>query len=204
LSSVLAIFVGDERKIKQILLNLLSNAVKLTPEGGRIGINARQADGFVEISVSDTGIGISPEDQAKIFEEFRQVGGDYSHKKEGTGLGLTLAKKFVELHGGEDLGGKRDRQRLYLQVYLAREIIDAKLILIVEDNDQNRQLGRFEYLSGWIGTSDIRSAVHSQFDVRSTYVSQPPPLVFSVLLDHLICSCQQIRWNRQTDLLRCL
>ena len=93
-------FVGDERKIKQILLNLLSNAVKFTPEGGRIGINARQADGSVEISVSDTGIGIAPEDQAKIFEEFRQVGADYAHKTEGTGLGLTLAKKFVELHGG--------------------------------------------------------------------------------------------------------
>ena len=94
-------FVGDERKIKQILLNLLSNAVKFTPEGGRIGIKARQADGSVEISVSDTGIGISAEDQAKIFEEFRQVGGDYAHKREGTGLGLTLAKKFVELHGGK-------------------------------------------------------------------------------------------------------
>jgi signal transduction histidine kinase len=93
--------VGDERKIKQILLNLLSNAVKFTPEGGRIGINARQANGAVEISVSDTGIGIAPEDQPKIFEEFRQVGGDYSHKSEGTGLGLTLAKKFVELHGGK-------------------------------------------------------------------------------------------------------
>ena len=94
-------FVGDERKIKQILLNLLSNAVKFTPEGGRIGIKARQADGAVEISVSDTGIGIAPEDQARIFEEFRQVGGDYAHKNEGTGLGLTLAKKFVELHGGK-------------------------------------------------------------------------------------------------------
>ena len=94
-------FVGDERKIKQILLNLLSNAVKFTPEGGRIGINARQANDSVEISVSDTGIGISPEDQAKVFEEFRQVGGDYAHKREGTGLGLTLAKKFVELHGGK-------------------------------------------------------------------------------------------------------
>ena len=54
----------------------------------------------MEISVSDSGIGISPEDQAKIFEEFRQVGGDHAHKREGTGLGLTLAKKFVELHGG--------------------------------------------------------------------------------------------------------
>ena len=93
-------FVGDERKIKQVLLNLLSNAVKFTPEGGRIGIKARQADGSVEISVSDTGIGIAPEDQPKIFEEFRQVGSDYAHKVEGTGLGLTLAKKFVELHGG--------------------------------------------------------------------------------------------------------
>jgi GAF domain-containing protein len=94
-------FVGDERKIKQVLLNLLSNAVKFTPEGGRIGIKARQADGSVEISVSDTGIGIAPEDQPKIFEEFRQVGSDYAHKVEGTGLGLTLAKKFVELHGGK-------------------------------------------------------------------------------------------------------
>jgi GAF domain-containing protein len=93
-------FMGDERKIKQILLNLLSNAVKFTPEGGRIGISARQSDGSVEISVSDTGIGISPEDQTRIFEEFRQVGSDYAHKTEGTGLGLTLAKKFVELHGG--------------------------------------------------------------------------------------------------------
>jgi len=94
-------FTGDERKIKQILLNLLSNAVKFTPEGGRIGIDARQTDGAVEISVSDTGIGIAPEDQPRIFEEFRQVGSDYAHKTEGTGLGLTLAKKFVELHGGK-------------------------------------------------------------------------------------------------------
>jgi signal transduction histidine kinase len=94
-------FVGDERKIKQILLNLLSNAVKFTPEGGRIDLKARQSDGEVAISVSDTGIGIAPKDQAKIFEEFRQVGSDYAHKTEGTGLGLTLAKKFVELHGGK-------------------------------------------------------------------------------------------------------
>jgi signal transduction histidine kinase len=92
--------VGDERKIKQILLNLLSNAVKFTPEGGRIGINARPVDHSVEISVTDTGIGIAQEDQPRIFEEFRQVGSDNAKKIEGTGLGLTLAKKFVELHGG--------------------------------------------------------------------------------------------------------
>jgi PAS domain S-box-containing protein len=92
--------VGDERKIKQVLLNLLSNAVKFTPEGGRISLKAGLTDGSVEISVTDTGIGIAPEDQGAIFEEFRQVGGDYTRKLEGTGLGLTLTKKFVELHGG--------------------------------------------------------------------------------------------------------
>jgi signal transduction histidine kinase len=94
-------FVGDEQKIKQVLLNLLSNAVKFTREGGRIEIKARQKDGAVEVSVSDTGIGIAPEDQARIFEEFRQVGMADPQKHEGTGLGLTLAKKFVELHGGK-------------------------------------------------------------------------------------------------------
>jgi signal transduction histidine kinase len=94
-------FAGDERKVKQILLNLLSNAVKFTPEGGRIDVDAALTDGAVEISVSDTGIGIAAEDQETIFEEFRQVGADYSHKREGTGLGLTLTKKFVEMHGGK-------------------------------------------------------------------------------------------------------
>jgi signal transduction histidine kinase len=86
--------------VKQVVLNLLSNAVKFTPEGGRISLRAVPADGRVEISVADSGIGIAPEDQEAIFEEFRQVGGDYARKREGTGLGLTLARKFVELHGG--------------------------------------------------------------------------------------------------------
>ena len=93
--------LGDERKFKQILLNLLSNAVKFTAEGGRIDVDAVLTNGAVEISVSDTGIGIAPENQETIFEEFRQVGTDYSKKREGTGLGLTLTRKFVELHGGK-------------------------------------------------------------------------------------------------------
>jgi len=93
-------FAGDERKFKQILLNLLSNAVKFTPEGGRVTLRAGLTDGTVEIAVTDTGIGIAPEDQAAVFEEFRQVGTDYARKREGTGLGLALTKRFVELHGG--------------------------------------------------------------------------------------------------------
>jgi signal transduction histidine kinase len=90
---------ADERKIRQVILNLLSNAIKFTPEGGRVDVRAGMVDGMAEISVTDTGVGIAPEDQGAIFEEFRQVG-TADKKAEGTGLGLTLCRKFVELHGG--------------------------------------------------------------------------------------------------------
>src|SRR5262247_849553 len=70
----LGIIRADERKVKQVLLNLLSNALKFTPEAGRIDVRAVMTDGTAEISVTDTGVGIAPEDQEAIFEEFRQVG----------------------------------------------------------------------------------------------------------------------------------
>jgi signal transduction histidine kinase len=90
---------ADERKVKQVLLNLLSNALKFTPEGGKIDVRAAVSDGVAEISVTDTGVGIAPDDQEKVFEEFRQVG-TASKKVEGTGLGLAISRKFIELHGG--------------------------------------------------------------------------------------------------------
>ena len=93
-------WVGDERKIRQVVLNLLSNAIKFTPEGGRIDVKATRENGEMVIAVSDTGIGIKPEDQERIFEEFQQAGSDYTKKAEGTGLGLALSRRFVELHGG--------------------------------------------------------------------------------------------------------
>jgi signal transduction histidine kinase len=99
------VVIADERKVKQILLNLLSNAVKFTQDGGRVSVTASTVDGTVdppgdiEIAVTDTGVGIAPEDQVTIFQEFRQVGSG-AQRQEGTGLGLTLTKKFVELHGG--------------------------------------------------------------------------------------------------------
>jgi signal transduction histidine kinase len=98
IDSELGDFVGDERKIKQVVLNLLSNAVKFTRDSGRVEVRARIADTGMQISVSDTGVGIAAEDRDAIFEEFRQVG--TGPRREGTGLGLTLARKFVELHGG--------------------------------------------------------------------------------------------------------
>jgi signal transduction histidine kinase len=91
---------ADERKIKQVVVNLLTNAVKFTPDGGWVGITARCDGDDVWVAVRDTGIGIAPEDQDRVFEEFQQVGKDPERSREGTGLGLTLSKRFVELHGG--------------------------------------------------------------------------------------------------------
>ena len=91
---------ADERKFKQIMLNLLSNAVKFTPEGGTVGVAAKPNGSALEIAVADSGVGIAAKDQEAIFEEFKQVGSDYTKKAEGTGLGLALTRRFIELHGG--------------------------------------------------------------------------------------------------------
>lgn len=91
---------ADELRVKEIIYNLLSNAVKFTPEGGRIGMKARRVGGDIEIIVWDTGVGIAPENLSKIFEGFFRVDTPYSRLTEGTGLGLPLSRKMVELHGG--------------------------------------------------------------------------------------------------------
>ncbi len=90
---------ADERKVKQVLFNLLSNAVKFTPSGGSVDVRAFSHEGEVRVAVRDSGVGIAPEDQARIFEEFQQTKTGAS-AEESTGLGLTLAKRFIELHGG--------------------------------------------------------------------------------------------------------
>ncbi|TVL99874.1 MAG: hypothetical protein CV087_16125 [Candidatus Brocadia sp. WS118] len=93
--------IADKVKCKQIMFNLLSNAVKFTPENGRITINAELVEQYVQIGVSDTGIGIKSEDIDKLFKPFLQLDGSYSRRYEGTGLGLVLTKHLVELQGGK-------------------------------------------------------------------------------------------------------
>jgi two-component system cell cycle sensor histidine kinase PleC len=92
---------ADELKVKEIIYNLLSNAVKFTPEDGKIGMRANKAGSEIEIVVWDTGVGIAAENMSKIFEGFFRVDTPYSRVTEGTGLGLPLSRKLVELHGGK-------------------------------------------------------------------------------------------------------
>ncbi len=91
---------ADERKVKQIVFNLLSNAVKFTPDRGQVNIQASRSDALVRVAVRDTGIGIDERDRERIFQEFQQASRDPERSREGTGLGLTLTQRFVELHGG--------------------------------------------------------------------------------------------------------
>jgi signal transduction histidine kinase len=90
---------GDARRVRQIVFNLLSNAVKFTPAGGSVSVASERVNGEVLVSVTDTGAGIALVDQERIFEEFQQSGVGAEHR-EGTGLGLALSRRLVELHGG--------------------------------------------------------------------------------------------------------
>jgi signal transduction histidine kinase len=90
---------GDQRRLTQVLLNLVGNAIKFTDEG-EVVIKAHASNGLFHLSVRDTGPGISEADQAKLFQEFRQADNSITRKKGGTGLGLTISKRIIEMHGG--------------------------------------------------------------------------------------------------------
>ena len=105
LDSVPPQILADERRLRQVLLNLLTNAVKFTDPGGRIrltakGMRAGGAAPVLELSVVDTGIGIAPQDLERVFTPFEKAGSAANRRFEGTGIGLSLARKLVELHGG--------------------------------------------------------------------------------------------------------
>ncbi len=90
----------DERRIKQVMFNLLSNAAKFTPDGGTIRVEGKKEGKELIISVSDTGVGIAPEEQERVFEEFYQASGKMKGKTPGTGLGLPITRRIIEMHGG--------------------------------------------------------------------------------------------------------
>jgi signal transduction histidine kinase len=90
---------GDERRLNQVLLNLVSNAIKFTDKGS-VEVGVKAANGEFHITVRDTGPGIAPADQTRIFEEFQQVDDSSTRKKGGTGLGLSISRRLVDMHGG--------------------------------------------------------------------------------------------------------
>lgn len=117
-------FMADQRKLKQIVYNLLSNAVKFTPDGGSVTLSAQRVDDMLEVAVSDTGIGISDDDQLRLFKPFIQIDSKLSRMYQGTGLGLVMIKRLAELHGGsvgvESTPGKGSR--FWVRIPLTQKI----------------------------------------------------------------------------------
>jgi signal transduction histidine kinase/DNA-binding response OmpR family regulator/CHASE3 domain sensor protein len=150
--------VADPIKLKQMLLNLVSNAIKFTPNGGRVGIETRQVESWIEIAVTDTGIGIAQTDMERLFTEFQQLDAGHGRQQEGTGLGLALTRRFAELHGGEvkveSVPTKGSTFTLRLPVEAKKSIVlpadevvrigladaDRPLILVVEDNPEAAEI----------------------------------------------------------------
>lgn len=154
--------VADGPKIKQILYNLVSNAIKFSSDGSRVEIGARRSpavpepkegEGGVLIWVRDFGIGIEPEDQEAIFGEFHQVDGEATRAHGGTGLGLTLAKRFAEMHGGsvevESTPGEGS-------VFRVRLPLDASREVLLPRTAEFRTLGRDPAAESPPGTTALR------------------------------------------------
>jgi PAS domain S-box-containing protein len=162
---------ADEAKFKQIMYNLLSNAIKFTPDGGKVSVaatvqNATSTDSFLQIAVADTGIGIKADDQQRVFKEFEQVDSSYGRQQQGTGLGLALTKRLVEMHGGkiwvesEGVEGKGSTFTFLIPIPKAAakpgQLTDRAgshddtirpLVLVVTNDDANQKMAG-DYLTG--------------------------------------------------------
>jgi len=116
---------ADERRLKQLLYNLLGNALKFTPEGGEVRVAVSQNDTHVTIEVSDTGVGIDPEQHARIFESFYQVDSTLTKNAQGTGLGLAVVRQIAELHDGSVVIESEVGQGSVFRVILPRHASDS-------------------------------------------------------------------------------
>ncbi|MCY7317840.1 MAG: response regulator [Ramlibacter sp.] len=116
---------GDPGRLQQVMGNLLSNAIKFTPKGGKVQVTLERVNSHVEITVSDTGIGIKPEFVAHVFERFRQADGSTTRQYGGLGLGLSIVKSLVELHGGSVQASSREGQGATFQIHLPVMLVQA-------------------------------------------------------------------------------
>ena len=183
----------DPGRFKQVLYNLLANANKFTPEGGTIRTIARPTGpGWLEIEVADTGIGIKPEDQAAIFEEFRQIDSGYARRQQGTGLGLALVRRLARMMGGDvsvrstrakarpspstyrcaSASARPHRRRRARSPSRRRRVADERL-LIVEDNPINLQLAEFLLSAAGYRVDSAASALEG----IEIAVAEPPALI---------------------------
>ena len=186
---------ADARKLRQMLLNLASNAVKFTPEGGFVKIEARRLATAIEISVTDTGIGIAAKDLDGLFTEFHQLDGGAGRKQEGTGLGLALTRRLAVLHGG-DVGvvsepGKGSAFTIRLPIRPA-EVTHSPpppapahagpLVLVVEDNMQAAELLVRQLHGGGYRTEVALSGIAALAKAREL---QPDAITLDILLPGL-------------------
>ncbi|MEA2683200.1 MAG: hypothetical protein QOK05_1528 [Chloroflexota bacterium] len=175
---------ADPRRLQQVVLNLLSNAIKFTPAGGTIRVVAEaRAGDQVAVSVLDNGIGVAPEDQVRIFDEFAQADHDESREHKGTGLGLSLSRKLTELMGGtltlESEPGRGSHFTVLLPAAVARETASGPLVLVIEDEAPNR-----EYLTTVLDQAGYRtaSAVDVAGSMRSVKRNRPDVILLDIRL----------------------
>jgi len=139
---------ADKSKFKQVLYNLLSNAIKFTPVGGRVWVNAKADGGELVVDVGDTGVGIPTEHQSRIFDEFYQLDSATTRQVEGTGLGLSLTRRLIDLHGGEISLQSMPGEGSVFTFRLPLAGLDVQngyrhnRVLLVEDNASNRELAK--------------------------------------------------------------
>jgi len=190
---------ADAGKVKQMLLNLASNAVKFTPEGGMVTIQTRRLPDSVEVSFTDTGIGIDKQDQERIFHEFQQVDSGVGRSQPGTGLGLTLTRRFARLHGGdvrlESEPGKGSAFTITLPIQAhgqetpapsisTTRVPDASrpLVLVVEDDPAAAELLTRQLERAGFGTEVARSGGEA---ISKAIERKPAAITLDILLPDL-------------------
>ncbi len=174
---------ADAGKLKQMALNLVSNAIKFTPEGGSVKLGTRWTDTTVEIHVTDSGIGIAQEDQHRIFEEFQQVDSGVGRAQQGTGLGLTLTRRFAHLHGGDvTVKSEAEEPAGKAATIVQMPRISGPLVLVVEDNLSAAELVTHSLARGGFQTTVATSGRDALAKAREL---QPLAITLDVMLPEL-------------------